>query len=73
MPETDIHPVHVTSLKQLDSARLALADREFIPGVAMGLTMQGRGETAIEPRIHLAPRAKPRRPFRVELGGGLAF
>jgi alanine dehydrogenase len=38
-----------------DVARLALTDKEILDAVAMGLDAQGRGQTVIEPRMHLAP------------------
>ena len=38
-----------------DVARLALTDDEILAAVEAGLRAQGRGETVIEPRVHLAP------------------
>ena len=38
-----------------DVAALALTDSEIIDAVEAGLAAQGRGETVIEPRMHLVP------------------
>ena len=38
-----------------DVAALALTDEEILAAVEAGLAGQGRGETVIEPRVHLAP------------------
>jgi alanine dehydrogenase len=38
-----------------DVAALALTDAEVIAAVEAGLAAQGRGETVIEPRVHLVP------------------
>jgi ornithine cyclodeaminase len=38
-----------------DVAALALTDDEILAAVEAGLAAQGRGETVIEPRVHLAP------------------
>jgi len=42
-------------LTALDVAALALSDDEILAAVAQGFTVQGRGETVIEPRMHLVP------------------
>ena len=38
-----------------DVAALALTDDEILAAVEAGLAAQGRGETVIEPRMHLIP------------------
>jgi len=38
-----------------DVAALALTDDEILAAVEAGLAAQGRGETVLEPRVHLAP------------------
>ena len=38
-----------------DVARLELTDAEILAAVRAGLDAQGRGQTVIEPRVHLAP------------------
>ena len=47
--------VYIDYLNALDIAELALGDDEIIGAVEAGLAAQGRGETVIEPRVHLAP------------------
>ena len=47
--------LHITWLNALDVAALALTDDEIIGAVEGGLRAQGRGETVIEPRVHLVP------------------
>ncbi len=47
--------VFVDYLSGPDVAALALADDEIVAAVEAGLAAQGRGETVIEPRVHLAP------------------
>ncbi len=38
-----------------DVAALALTDDEILDAVEAGLLAQGRGETVLEPRMHLIP------------------
>jgi ornithine cyclodeaminase len=52
---TGIEPIHFTYLNALDVERLALTDDEILQAVENGLLAQGRGETVIEPRVHLIP------------------
>jgi ornithine cyclodeaminase len=50
------HPeIHFDYLNGPDVARLALTDQEIIGAVETALAAQGRGETVIEPRMHLVP------------------
>ena len=42
-------------LNGLDVSALAMSDDEIIAAVEAGLLAQGRGETVIEPRVHLIP------------------
>jgi ornithine cyclodeaminase len=42
-------------LNHADVAALAMTDAEIIAAVEAGLRAQGRGECAIEPRVHLVP------------------
>jgi ornithine cyclodeaminase len=51
MPE----PLHLEYLNAPDVAALALTDDEILDAVDSGLLAQGRGETVIEPRLHLLP------------------
>ena len=61
-------PVHIDFLNRSDIANLGLTDDEIIAAVETGLAMQGRGETAIEPRVHLEPRAGVEGHFNVLRG-----
>jgi len=47
--------VHFTYLGGPDIDRLAMSDQEILDAVEAGLLAQGRGETVIEPRVHLEP------------------
>ena len=48
-------PLYLTYLNALDVAAMALSDDEILAAVEQGLAAQGRGETVIEPRVHLVP------------------
>ena len=50
-------PCHVEFLYRLDVEACAITDDEIVAAVETGLGMQGEGATAIEPRVHLEPRA----------------
>jgi ornithine cyclodeaminase len=47
--------IHLAWLNGPDIERLALTDREILDAVENGLLAQGRGQTVIEPRVHLTP------------------
>jgi ornithine cyclodeaminase len=47
--------LHVDYLNAPDVAALGLTDAEIIAAVEAGLDAQGRGQTVIEPRMHLVP------------------
>jgi len=47
--------IHLHYLNQPDVEALALSDAEIVAAVEEGLVAQGRGETTIEPRMHLKP------------------
>ena len=67
-------PVYVDFLNRFDIEALELTDREILNAVNAGLEMQGRGETAIEPRTHIRPRAGADGHFNVLrgwVGGGI--
>jgi alanine dehydrogenase len=49
-------PIHFTYLNGPDMAALALTDDESLGAIEASLAMQGRGQTVIEPRMHLRPR-----------------
>lgn len=47
--------IDFTYLNGHDIERLAMTDQEILDAVEAGLLAQGRGETVIEPRVHLEP------------------
>jgi alanine dehydrogenase len=49
--------LYLTYLSRPDVEAAALADEEILAAIEAGLAMQGRGETVIEPRVHLEPGA----------------
>jgi alanine dehydrogenase len=61
-------PLLVDYLNGPDVAALALTDDEILTAVEAGLAAQGRGETVIEPRMHLAPDASFNGHFNVLRG-----
>jgi alanine dehydrogenase len=50
-----VPPLYVSYLNALDVAALELADDEILSAIEASLAAQGRGETVIEPRMHLVP------------------
>jgi alanine dehydrogenase len=48
-------PIYITFLNRLDIEELALSDEEILAAIETSLAAQGRGQTVIEPRVHLAP------------------
>ena len=48
-------PIYITFLNRLDIEALALSDDEIMAAIETSLAAQGRGQTVIEPRVHLAP------------------
>ncbi len=50
-----MEPIDLTFLNGPDIDRLALTDDETLAAVEGALLAQGRGETVIEPRVHLVP------------------
>ncbi len=47
--------IYLHYLNHLDVQALAMSDAEIVAAVEEGLVAQGRGETTIEPRMHLVP------------------
>ncbi|GAA4336032.1 ornithine cyclodeaminase family protein [Variovorax defluvii] len=47
--------IYLHYLNHLDVQALKMTDAEIVAAVEEGLVAQGRGETAIEPRMHLVP------------------
>jgi alanine dehydrogenase len=60
--------VDITYLGGPDVARLGLADEEVLAAVESALLAQGRGETVIEPRVHLVPESSAKGHFNVLRG-----
>lgn len=61
-------PVYVTYLNGLDVEVLNLTDDEILAAIEESLAAQGRGETEIEPRVHLMPNAGVEGHFNVLRG-----
>ncbi len=60
--------VYIDYLNRLDVEALALSDAEILAAIENSLAMQGRGETEIEPRTHIRPRAGVEGHFNVLRG-----
>ncbi|MCB8876763.1 ornithine cyclodeaminase family protein [Acidisoma silvae] len=50
-------PIYIDYLNRLDIDELKMTDAEIIGAIESSLAEQGRGETVIEPRVHLEPGA----------------
>lgn len=50
-----MQPIYIAYLNRLDIEALAITDDEILAAVEGALASQGRGETVIEPRVHLEP------------------
>ena len=61
-------PIHLTYLGGPDVETLAMTDPEILAAVEGGLRAQGRGETVLEPRVHLVPDPAFRGHFNVLRG-----
>ncbi|MEX0286441.1 MAG: ornithine cyclodeaminase family protein [Paracoccaceae bacterium] len=61
-------PVYFDYLNRFDVEALALGDDEILQAIEESLIMQGRGETSIEPRMHIHPRAGVEGHFNVLRG-----
>jgi alanine dehydrogenase len=61
-------PLYVDFLNGPDIAALELTDDDILGAVEAGLRAQGRGETVIEPRVHLVPGPAERGHFNVLRG-----
>jgi alanine dehydrogenase len=51
----DTPPIYIAYLNRLDIEALAITPDEILAAVEAGLAAQCRGETVIEPRVHLEP------------------
>jgi ornithine cyclodeaminase/alanine dehydrogenase-like protein (mu-crystallin family) len=63
-----MQPIEIIYLNGPDVARLALTDHEILAAVEAALAAQGRGETVIEPRVHLVPESSSKGHFNVLRG-----
>lgn len=63
-----MHPIYVTYLNGLDIEALAITDDEILQAIETSLAAQGRGETVIEPRMHLKPDPQVNGHFNVLRG-----
>ena len=61
-------PVYIDFLNRFDVASLGLNDLDILAAVEQGLRWQGNGETSIEPRMHIQPRAGVEGHFNVLRG-----
>ena len=61
-------PIYVDFLNGPDIAELAITDDELIGAIETSLAAQGRGETVIEPRMHLKPDPNVHGHFNVLRG-----
>jgi len=61
-------PVYVSFLNGPDIAALAMEDGEILDAIEAGLAAQGRGQTVIEPRMHLTADPAVRGHFNVLRG-----
>jgi alanine dehydrogenase len=63
-----MQPIYISFLNGLDIAALAMTDDEILDAIETSLAAQGRGETVIEPRMHLKPDPKVHGHFNVLRG-----
>jgi ornithine cyclodeaminase len=61
-------PIYVAFLNGPDIAELKLTDDEILDAIETSLAAQGRGETVIEPRVHLKPNPDIHGHFNVLRG-----
>lgn len=61
-------PVYIDFLNRFDIQALQLTDTEILTAIEDSLAMQGRGDTSIEPRMHIHPRAGVEGHFNVLRG-----
>ncbi|WP_454857393.1 ornithine cyclodeaminase family protein [Rhizobium binxianense] len=61
-------PIYIDYLNAFDIEALDLTDDEILAAIETSLAAQGRGETVIEPRVHLEPDARFHGHFNVLRG-----
>ncbi len=60
--------IDIRYLNGIDVDRLSLDDEEILAAVEAAIRAQGRGETVIEPRVHLVPETSAKGHFNVLRG-----
>ena len=68
--------VYIDFINKFDVDKVALTNDEILNAIEDSLKMQGRGETEIEPRTHIRPRAGVEGHFNVLrgwIGGEIAL
>ena len=60
--------IEIAYLGGPDVERLALGDDEILGAVEAVLAAQGRGETVVEPRVHLVPESSEKGHFNILRG-----
>jgi ornithine cyclodeaminase/alanine dehydrogenase-like protein (mu-crystallin family) len=60
--------IHIAYLNGPDVERLAATDDEILGAVEAALAAQGRGETVVEPRVHLVPESSGKGHFNILRG-----
>lgn len=60
--------IWIDYLNALDAKALELTNDEILGAVSMALDAQGRGETVVEPRVHLVPESSDKGHFNVLRG-----
>ncbi len=60
--------IQIAFLNGPDVDRLALSDEEILAAVEAALAAQGRGETVVEPRVHLVPESSAKGHFNILRG-----
>ena len=60
--------VYIDYLNKFDVEKVALTNTEILTAIEESLAMQGKGETEIEPRMHIRPRAGVEGHFNVLRG-----
>jgi len=60
--------IDIAYLNGPDVERLALTDDEILGAVGSALAAQGRGETVVEPRVHLVPESSSKGHFNILRG-----
>ena len=60
--------INIAYLNGPDVERLALTDDEILDAVEAALAAQGRGETVVEPRVHLVPESSDKGHFNILRG-----